>query len=64
MGMALAEIFDQLRELEKKFNEIKYPPQSVFQPAFCLRLQKAERDSYKYDFETYEIEDLLERVEE
>ncbi|MGB9927695.1 MAG: hypothetical protein ACPK85_04750 [Methanosarcina sp.] len=61
--MALAEIFDQLKELEKKFNEIKYPSEEAFQPDFCLRIKKAERDSLKHDFTVYRIEDLLEGIE-
>ena len=41
----LAEIFNQLKELEKKFNEIKYPPEAAFQPSFSFKIRKAEQDS-------------------
>jgi hypothetical protein len=41
----LAEIFNQLKELEKKLNEIKYPPEAAFQSSFSLKIKKAEQDS-------------------
>ena len=57
MGMLLAEVFDQLKELEKKFNEIKYPPEAAFQPSFSLKIQKAEQPAFEFD-------ELFEKVEE
>jgi hypothetical protein len=61
--MAFAEIFNQLRELEKKFNEIKYPPEDTFQPSFSLKIRKAEQDSLQYQFSAFEIEELFKQVE-
>jgi len=42
--MTLAEIFNQLKELENKFNEIKYPPEAAFQLSFSSKIRKAEQD--------------------
>ncbi len=63
MGMALAEIFNQLKELEKKFNEIKYPPETAFQPSFSLKIRKAEQDSLHYHLPAIEIDEVFKKVE-
>jgi hypothetical protein len=63
MDMVLAGIFDQLKELEKKFNEIKYPPEATFQPLFCSRTRKAARDSLEYNFPEFEIDEFFRKVE-
>jgi len=63
MGMAFAEIFKQLKELEKKFNEIKYPPDSAFRPSFSSKIRKAEQDSLQHQLPEFEIEELFKQVE-
>ena len=63
MDMVLAGIFDQLKELEKKLNEIKYPPETAFQPLFCSRIRKAVYDSLEHDFSAFEIEEFFRKVE-
>ena len=63
MGMALAEIFNQLKELEKKFNEIKYPPEAAFQHSFSFKIRKAEQDSLQHQLPALEIEELFKKVE-
>ncbi len=60
----LAGIFDQLKELEKKFNEVKYPPEAAFQPSFSLKIQKAEQDSILHSLPAFELGELFEKVEE
>jgi hypothetical protein len=64
MGMTFAEIFKQLKELEKKFNEIKYPPEATFQPSFSSKIRKAERDCLQYNLPEFEIEEFLGNVEQ
>ncbi|MGI5992908.1 MAG: hypothetical protein ACOX79_11605 [Methanosarcina sp.] len=64
MGMLLAEVFDQLKELEKKFNEVKYPPEAAFQPSFYLKIQKAEQDISVHHLPAFEFDELFEKVEE
>ena len=64
MGTIFNEIFNQLKELEKKFNEIKYPPEAAFQPSFSLKIRKAEQDSLVHRLPVFELEKLLEKVEE
>lgn len=61
--MAFAEILNQLKEFEKKFNEIKYPSEDAFQPSFSSKIRKAEQDSFKYNFSVYEVDEFLEKVE-
>lgn len=60
----LAEIFNQLKELEKKFNEIKYPPEAAFLPSFVSKIRKAERDSLLHHLPAFELDELFEKVEE
>lgn len=64
MGMALAEIFNQLKELEKKFNEIKYPSEDTFQPSFSCKIRKADQDSLQHQLPSFEIEELFKQVEQ
>lgn len=61
--MALAEIFNQLKDLEKKFNEIKYPPEDTFQPSFSMKIRKADQDSIQHELAVFEIEELFKQVE-
>jgi len=63
MGMAFAEIFNQLKELEKKFNEIKYPPEDAFQPFFLFKIRKAEQDCLQHRLPAFEIDELFKQVE-
>lgn len=62
--MTLTEIFNQLKELEKKFNEIKYPPEAAFQPSFSSKILKAEQDSLIHRLPAFELDELFEKVEE
>ncbi|AKB80898.1 hypothetical protein MSBR3_0320 [Methanosarcina barkeri 3] len=62
--MTLAEIFNQLKELENKYNEIKYPPEAAFQPSFSSKIRKAEQDSLIHQIPAYELDELFEKVEE
>jgi isopropylmalate/homocitrate/citramalate synthase len=62
--MTLAEIFNQLKELENKFNEIKYPSKAAFQPSFFSKIRKAELDSLIHQMPAYELDELFEKVEE
>ncbi|MCQ1536428.1 hypothetical protein FTO70_12235 [Methanosarcina sp. KYL-1] len=62
--MKFAEILKQLAAFERMLNEIKYPPETAFQPSFSRRILKAEQESMKYDFPAFEIEDLLKKVEQ
>lgn len=62
--MTLAEIFNQLKELEIKFNEISYPPEAAFQPYFSFKIRKTEQDCMKYNLPVFEIEEFLEKVEQ
>jgi len=62
--MILAEVFNQLKELEKKFNETKYPPEAAFQPSFSFKIRKAERDSLLHHLPAFELDELFEKVEE
>jgi hypothetical protein len=64
MSMMLEEIFSQLKELEKKFNEIKYPPETAFQPSFASKIRKAEQDSLLHNLPAFELNELFEKVEE
>ncbi|KKG17035.1 hypothetical protein EO98_18615 [Methanosarcina sp. 2.H.T.1A.6] len=43
--MILAEILNQLKELEIKFKEISYPLEATFQPSFFFQILKAELES-------------------
>lgn len=61
--MVYAEIFNQLKELEKKFNEIKYPQDHAFQPSFLNKIRKAEQDNQQHILSAYEIEELFKQVE-
>jgi hypothetical protein len=61
--MVFAEIFNQLKELEKKFNETKYPPDSAFQPSFSFEIRKAGQDSLQHQLPAFEIEELFKQVE-
>lgn len=60
----LEEIFSQLKDLEKKFNEIKYPPETAFQPSFASKIRKAEKDSLLHNLPAFEFNELFEKVEE
>ena len=62
--MAFSEILSQLKEFEKKFNEIKYPPEAAFQPSFSFRIRKTERDSFKHNLPIFEIDKFFEKVEQ
>ena len=62
--MEFAEIFNQLKELEKKFNEVKYPPETAFQPSFSFKIRKAEQDSLHHHLPAFEIDELFEKVEQ
>lgn len=62
--MTLTEIFNQLIELEKKFNEIKYPLEAAFQASFSFKIRKAEHDSLINRSPAFELDELFERVEE
>ncbi|RXA20002.1 hypothetical protein EQO05_07345 [Methanosarcina sp. MSH10X1] len=62
--MILEEVFNQLKELEKKFNEVKYPPETAFQPSFSSKIRKAEKDSLLHRLPALELDELLEKVEE
>jgi hypothetical protein len=64
MGMAFAEIFNQLKEFEKKFNEIKYPPEAAFQPLFSFKIRKAEQYSLQHHLPAFEIAEFFEKVEQ
>jgi len=64
MGMKFAEIFNQLKELEKKFNEIKYPPETAFQPSFSSKIRKAGQDILNHHLPAFEIDELLKKVEQ
>ena len=61
--MAFAEVLNQLKQLEKKFNEIKYPLEDAFQPSFSSRVRKAEQDSFKHNLPAFELDEFLEKVE-
>ena len=63
MGMAFAEIFNQLKELEMKFNEIKYPPEDAFQPSFLNKIRKTDQDSLQTQLDVFEIEELFKQIE-
>jgi hypothetical protein len=62
--MTLTEIFNQLKELEIKFNEISYPPETAFQPSFSFKIRKAEQDCLQHHLPAFEIEEFLEKVEQ
>ncbi len=62
--MAFAGIFNRLKELEKKFNEIKYPPEAAFEPSFSLKIRKAEKDSLLHRLPAFELDELFANVEE
>jgi hypothetical protein len=64
VSVILAEIFNQLKELEKRFNEIKYPPEAAFQPSFSLKIQKTEQESLLHSLSVFELDELFEKVEE
>lgn len=64
MGMAFAEIINQLKELEKRFNEISYPPEATFQPSFSLKIRKAELDCLQHHLPVFEIDEFFEKVEQ
>ena len=61
--MILAQIFNHLKELEIKFNEISYPPETSFQPSFSSKIRKAEKDCLQHNLPEFEIEEFLEKVE-
>jgi hypothetical protein len=62
--MVYVEIFNQLKELENKFNEIKYPSEAAFQPSFSESIRKAERDSLRHHLPAFEIDELFKQVEQ
>jgi len=64
MGMTFLEIFIHLKELEKRFNEISYPPEATFQPSFSFKIRKAEKDCLQCHLPAFEIEEFLEKVEQ
>lgn len=64
VGTTFTEIFNQLKELEKKFNEVKYPSETAFQPSFSSKIRKAEQDSLIRQLPAFELDELFEKVEE
>jgi hypothetical protein len=64
VGTVYAEIFSQLKKLEKKFNETKYPPETAFQPSFSSKIRKAEQDSLRHHLLAFEIDEIFEKVEQ
>lgn len=62
--MTLGQIFNQLKELEIKFNEISYPPEFSFQPSFSFKIQKAEKDCLKHHLPEFEVEEFIRKVEQ
>jgi hypothetical protein len=62
--MTLVDIFNKLKELEIKFNEISYPPEATFQPSFSLKIRKAEKDCSNHHLPAFEIDELLRKVEQ
>ncbi len=62
--MTLSEIFNQLKELEIKFNEISYPIEATFQPSFSLKIHKAEQDCLQHSLPAFDIDEFLEKVEQ
>ncbi|WP_231585386.1 hypothetical protein [Methanosarcina sp. WWM596] len=64
VGMSFSDIFNQLKELEKRFNEIRYPPEATFQPSFSFKVRKAEQDSLQNHLPDFEIDEFFNRVEQ
>jgi type III secretory pathway component EscR len=64
VGTTLTEIFNQLKELEKKFNEIKYPSEAAFQPSFSSKIRKAEQDSLISRLPAFALDEFFEKIEE
>lgn len=64
MSMAFSEILNQLKELERKFNEIKYPPETAFRSSFSSKIRKYEQDTFKHNLPAFEIDELFEKVEQ
>lgn len=62
--MTLAEIFNQLKELEIKFNEISYPLEATFQPSFSSKILKAEQDCLQHRLPAFDIDEFLKKVEQ
>lgn len=62
--MTLAQIFNQLKELEIKFNEISYPPESAFQLSFYFKILKANKDCVHHNLPEFEIEEFFKKVEQ
>ena len=62
--MTLAQIFNQLKELEIKFNEISYPPETSFQPFFSSEILKAEQDCLRHNLSAFHINEFLKKVEQ
>jgi len=64
VGTTLTEIFNQLKELEKKFNEVKYFSEAAFQPSFSSIIRKAEKNSLIQRLPAFELDELFEKIEE
>ena len=62
--MTLVDIFNQLKELEIKFNEINYPSEATFQPSFSFKIRKAEEDCLNHHLPAFEIDEFLRKVEQ
>ncbi|MPM92280.1 hypothetical protein SDC9_139415 [bioreactor metagenome] len=62
--MTLSQIFNQLKELEIKFNEISYPPETSFQPLFSSKIRKAEQDCLRHNLSAFHINEFLKKVEQ
>ncbi|WP_048043540.1 hypothetical protein [Methanosarcina mazei] len=62
--MTFAEIFNQLKELETKFNEVSYPPENAFLPSFSFKIRKAEKDCLQHDLPAIDVDDFLKKVEQ
>lgn len=62
--MTLADIFNQLKELETKFNEVSYPPETAFHPSFSFKIRKAEKDCLQHDLPAFDIDEFLKKVEQ
>ena len=64
VDMVYAEIFNQLKELENKFNEMKYPPEAAFQPSFSYKIRKSEQDILRHHLPAFEINEILKKIEQ
>jgi len=61
--MTFADIFSQLKELEKKFNEISYPSETTFQSSFSSKVRKTEQDCLEHRLPAFEVNKFFQKVE-